>query len=392
MSNFGSINIKRTPEQVALVKKMGSRNKAEAAAAQEAFAGFIGDIILAVVEQAPVISNLYTTKSFAEGTAPSLPLDVFFDIRSAGYLQVWTQSIAGGLPTNFVHGLDELMVSTYDLISAVSFGKKWAREARLDVVAAVMERMAQEILVKQEYNGASIMLKALADARNQTTGLPQIIRSNTARQVTLDDFNRWNTLAARARPSWVGGTPIGNNFLTDIVGSPEFIEQIRSISYQPVNTRVPTAGAGAATYLAGAAIAAPDAIRDEVWKNAGISSFFNTNITNVFEMGINRAGTATVNPNYNDLFASWIGQTTFQGYAQGSNAAFGQTTEEVVVGLNLANRNTLVRLVKENESGGRVETAPDDSFPIREDKLGFYSKVTEGRVMLDQRSITALVW
>jgi len=387
MSNFGSINInKLTPEQVGLVKKMGSKNKSEALAAQEAFAGFIGDVILAVVEQAPVISNLYTSKSFAEGTAPSLPLDVLFDIKNANYIQVWTQSQAGGVPTNFVHGLDELMVSTYDLLSAISFGKKWAREARLDVVAAIMERMAQEILIKQEYNGASILLNALANARGQVSNLPQIIRSNANRQVTLDDFNRLNTLAARSRPSWVGGTPVGTNFLTDLIGSPEFIEQIRSIAYQPVNTRVPTAGAGAATYLAGAAIAAPDAIRSEVWTNAGIGSFFGTNITNVFEMGINK-GTS---PNYNDMFATWIGSTTFQGYAQGAAAAFNNATEEIVIGLNLSNPNTLVRLVKDNENGGRVETGVDDSFPIREDKMGFYSKVTEGRVMLDYRSVVGL--
>jgi len=237
MSNFGKINIKRTPEQVALVKQLGSKNKAESMAAQEAFAGFIGDVILQVVEQAPVISNLYTTKGYAEGTAPSLPLDVMFDIKDAGYIQVWTQSIAGGLPTNFVHGLDELMVSTYPLDSAVSMGKKYARNARLDVVAAVLERMSQEILIKQEANGASILLKASADARIQGTTTPQIIRSNVTRQFTLDDLNRLITLAARSRPSWVGGTPVGNNAITDLVGSPEFMEQIRSIAYQPVNTR-----------------------------------------------------------------------------------------------------------------------------------------------------------
>lgn len=388
MSNFGQINIKRTPEQLALIRQMGSKNRAIAAAAQEAFAGFIGDVILAVVEQAPVISNLYTNKPYAEGTAPSLPLDVLFDVKNAGYIQVWTQSIAGGLPTNFMHGLDELMVSTYPLSSAVSFAKKWAREARLDVVAAVMERLAQEILVKQETNGAAILLSALASARGQVSNLPQIIRSNTSRQVSMDDFNRLNTLSARSRPSWVGGTPVGSNFITDLIGSPEFIEQVRSMAYQPVNTRVPTAGAGAATYLAGAAITAPDAVRNEVWTNAGITSFFGSNITNVFELGINKGAT----PNYNDAFANWMGATTFQGYAQGGATAFSPTTEEVVIALNLSNPNILCRLVKEDENGGRLEVAPDDSFPLREDKLGFYAGVVEGRVMLDQRNVTALVF
>lgn len=385
MSNLGSISIKRTPEQVALIKKMGSKNKAEAAAAQEAFANFIGDVILVVVETAPVISNLYTNKPYTENTAPSLPLDVLWDVRNAGYLQVWTQTIAGGLPTNFVHGLDELMVSTYDLLSAVSFGKKWAREARLDVVAAVMERMAQEILVKQEYNGASIMLNAAATAVQQGTGNYQVIRSNTQGQVSMGDFNRWNTLMARSRPSWVGGSPVGNNFLTDIAGSPEFMEQIRALAYQPVNTY-----AGSVATQGATALAAPENIRQEVWKTAGLTTFFGTNLTNVFLMGINK--TSPTIPNYNDLFGQWAGANAYQGYGQSGTAVFSPTTEEVTVGLNLSNPNVLVRLVQETEGGGRLTVSPSDEYPLRVDKLGFVAGVTEGRAMLDQRSVSSLVW
>jgi hypothetical protein len=375
---MSNINIKRTPEQVALVKQLGSKNKVESMAAQEAFAAFISDVLLQVVEAAPVISNLYTTKSYAEGTSPSLPLDVMFDIRDAGYLQVWTQTIAGGLPTNFVHGLDELMVSVYSLDSAVSMGKKYARNARLDVVAAVLERLAQEILIKQETNGASILLKASADARQQGTTSPQIIKTATANVFTLDDLNRLITLAARSRPSWVGSTPVTNNAITDLIGSPEFMEQIRSIAYQPVNTRVTTAGAGAATYLAGGVIAAPESVRESVWNTAGVPNFFGINLTQVYNYGVGRS--------YNSLFGNFIGSTQFDG-----SSTFTASSDEVITALNLNSPNVLVRLVQEGEGGGRLEVLPDDSFPARVDKLGFSASLVEGRVMLDQRAVVSAV-
>lgn len=370
---MSNINIKRTPEQVALVKQLGSKNKVESMAAQEAFAAFISDVLLQVVEAAPVISNLYTTKSYAEGTSPSLPLDVMFDIRDAGYLQVWTQTIAGGLPTNFVHGLDELMVSVYPLDAAVSMGKKYARNARLDVVAAVLERMAQEILIKQETNGASILLKASADARQQGTTSPQIIKTAATNVFTLDDLNRLITLAARSRPSWVGSTPVTNNAITDLVGSPEFMEQIRSIAYQPVNTRN-----GATTSSGASSIAAPDSVRESVWSTAGVPNFFGINLTQVYNYGVGRS--------YNTLFGNFIGSTQFDG----SNT-FSASADEVITALNLNSPNVLVRLVQEGEGGGRLEVLPDDSFPSRVDKLGFSASLVEGRVMLDQRAVVSAV-
>jgi hypothetical protein len=371
MSN-GAISIKRSPEQVALIKQLGSKNKVESMAAQEAFAAFISDVLLQVVEAAPVISNLYTTKSYSEGSAPTLPLDVMFDIKDAGYIQVWTQTIAGGLPTNFIHGLDELMVSVYPLDTAVSMGKKYARNARLDVVAAVLERMAQEILIKQESNGVSILLKASADARIQGTTTPQILKTTTANVFSLDDLNRLITLAARSRPSWVGSTPVGGNSITDLIGSPEFMEQIRSIAYQPVNTR------GVPNSDESTVLAAPESVREAVWKTAGVPNFFGINLTQVFNYGVGRS--------YNTLFGNFIGSTQFDG----SNT-FTASSDEVITALNLSSPNVLVRLVQEGEGGGRLEVLPDDSFPSRVDKLGWSAGLVEGRVMLDHRAVVSCV-
>lgn len=365
------INIKRTPEQVALVKQVGSKNKVESMTAQEAVAGFISEVLQSVVEAAPVIANLFTLKSYNEGTSPTLPLDVMFDIKDQNYIQVWTQTIAGGLPTNYVHGLDEMMVSTYSLDTAVSLSKKYARNARLDVLAALMERMAQEILIKQETNSVSILLKAAADAR--LAGSPQIMKTATADVFGLNDLNRLITLVARAKPSWANTTPVGSNQITDLIASPEFMEVIRALAYQPVNTR-----AGSITTSGATAIAAPDSVREAVWKTAGVPNFFGINLTQVFNYGVNGS--------YTRLFSNFLGSTQFDG----SNT-FTAGTDEVITALNLNVPNVLVKLVEESEGGGRLTVTPDDSFVARADKVGWYAGLVEGRVMLDHRAIYSVV-
>ena len=76
--------------------------------------------------------------------------------------------MAGGLPTSTdVAAIQELKIGTYRLDSAVSFMKRYARRARLDVVSKGIERMAQEVLVKQERNAWAVVLRALAEASSK---------------------------------------------------------------------------------------------------------------------------------------------------------------------------------------------------------------------------------
>lgn len=379
MSTYGQIKIKKDSEAAKLIKMLGSKNRAEFDPATEAFAAFIVGVILQVVEQSPVVGNLFATESYNENTSPSIPLDVYFDIRDRDYIQVWTQTMPGGLATSFIQGLNEMMVSTYELDTAVSMLKKYARNARLDVLAASMERMAQEILIKQEINSANIISKALADARytNNETGAstPQVLRATEAGIFQLDDLNRLITLLQRVRPSWVGGTPVGGNTISHLIGSPELMEEIRSMAYEPVNTRAGSENTSGAT-----ALPASDGLRAEVFNAAGNVSFFGINLVNVFEMGKG-------NYSYNQLFSSYAGATTFGG------SAFTPANEQIVWALNLnANPRALTRLVQESDGGGRLQVMPDDSFPMRSEKFGYYGRLTEGRVVLDHRALAGCIF
>lgn len=388
MAKHSNISFKRTDEQVTIVKQMGSRKKNESDAAVEAVAAVMTQPVLRVINEAPSISNLFSTLTYDEGSPASIPLSTYFDIRSNGFLNVWSQSQAGGLATNSVIGASEMFVHTYDLASAVSLPKSYLRAANLDVLAATFERLAQEVLRKQELNAVNILMAALANARidfnasNTAVGNLQVVRSNTADVFQLDDFNTIKTKYARVLSAYNGSTPVGSaQEISDLIGSPEWLGQIRAIAYQPVNTRTVdgTAGtpAGSST-----AMAAPDALREEIYRSAGVPSIYGTNLIQCYDFGVGKA--------YNTVFGNYAGATAFLGHGGTGSGAFTGASEELVVGLN-SNMFNLVRL-RERGAAGEFTLAPDDQFPVRADKVGWYGSVREGYVSLESRGMFGMIW
>ena len=143
------IQLKKTPEQIELIKAMGSRNSTVAREATEAIAAFLAPVLKKVLMTAGTVSTIYRDIEFDQDSDPSLPLDLFYN-EGQGYITVWSQNQAGGLPTSQIEGMKEIKFGTYRLDSAVSFNKKYARKSRLDVVSKAIERMVNEVLVKQE--------------------------------------------------------------------------------------------------------------------------------------------------------------------------------------------------------------------------------------------------
>ena len=152
------INLKNTQKQVELIKALGSKNKLVSMEAQEALAAFIGPVAREVIEKAGTANLVYTQDTYNEDDQPSIPLDLYYN-EGVDYVTVWQQNMAGGLPTSQTYGVDEMLVATYRLDSAVSFLKKYARKARLDVVSKTISKMLNEVLIKQERNLWSILLK-----------------------------------------------------------------------------------------------------------------------------------------------------------------------------------------------------------------------------------------
>ena len=376
------ITIKRTEDQLALVRAMGSNNREEAYEAQAAVADLLGPVVSEVINNAPTVGNLYTSLSYGEDDNPSLPLDLFHDITDEDYIQVYSQQVAGGLPYSQVFPAhNELKFSTYTLDSALAFDRKYVRKARLDVVSKTFTRMAQEVLLKQTKTAFNVLATALVKGQGTSaTAGSQIIGSTTENRFVLDDFNRLITKSKRINSSFNGGTPVGGvkSGITDLLVSPEMVEQLRSMAYNPVNT----IDADGGTPTGNDGQVAPDVLRQELFSAAGLPSFYGINIMEINQMGINQT--------FNKLFAAVVtaeGATVVGG---GNTGTFAQASDEIVIGIDRS-KDALIRPVVIGEgSPSELQVLVDDQFSVRQNKIGYYGKVEEGRICIDDRALIGL--
>ena len=350
------ITLKRTEEQVELVKAMASRNREVAYEAQMALAEFIGPVLAEVVNQAPTLSNLFTNFQFNDMDSPSIPLDLYYDVTAPDYVKVYSTSVPGGLPTNTVTPTaSEMKFTTYRLDSAVDFDKRYAAKSRLDVVGKSFTRIAQEILLRQESTSANLILGALYAAT--TNGAGHTIPANGS-DLILDDFNKLLTKAKRINTAWTGGTPEGRiKGITDLIMSPEAVQGLRAMAYNPINTN-PGPGAGDA-------IAATDEMRNAIYQNAGIPEFYGISIMEINELG---AGQKFTNV--------WTG--------------LGGSGTDLVIGLDRSRESLFRAVALDSETGSEFTLLADDQYSIRQQKIGYFGSLEEGRMILDDRVLTGI--
>jgi hypothetical protein len=376
------ITLKRTPEQVELVKAMASRNRNVAYEAQVALAEFIGPVLAEVLNNAPTVSTLFQSLSFNADDNPSIPLDLYYNIADEDYVRVWSQSHAGGLPSNQVLPTSsELKLATYSLDSAVDFDRRYAAKSRMDVVSKTFTRVAQEILLKQERTSATLVMTALANAETKSStasGDKHVQACEIENTFLLADINNMFTLAKRINSSWINGTPTTRTRgITDIICSPEIVQDIRSMAYNPVNTRDANGTSPQAAGAAANGLAAPEALRDELWRNVGLNSFMGLNILEFNEMGKGQK--------FNTLFDTAAGGATYRAPESDNNFAFAGANDEIVVGVDRT-RDSLIRAVATDaESGSEMTLIADDQYSIRQNKIGYFGSIEEGRVVLDNR-------
>ena len=400
------LQLKNTPEQVELIKAMGSKNPAVAREASEAFAAFLGPVIQQVLLQAGTAGLVFTDAPFNEDDSPSYPLDLYYN-EGAGNITVWSQHLAGGLPTSFVSGVAELKISTYRLDAAVAWMKKYARRSRLDIVSKALERMAQEILIKQERNAWAVVLKALVEAihgpAGATADTKHILGSTTEDVFQLHDLNKMMTLNKRLNESWWGGTPEAaySRGMTDLFVSPEIMEQVRAFAYQPMNTRHGPAAPGnqdsSVDGMPTNGIPLPDNMREGIYRSAGMQEIYGVNLVELLELGIGKK--------YNKLFDSFRTAGTVTGIpgggdslAHGGASTFLQANDEILVGVDNS-KGAFIRPISVGAGGDSVygnggastfTVLPDDQWVQRADKVGFYGFLEEGRVCIDSRAIVGI--
>ena len=366
------ITLKRTEEQIELVKAMASKNRDVAYEAQVALAEFIGPVLAKVINQAPTLSNLFSNFAFSADESPSIPMDLYYDVTDEDYVNVWSQAVPGGLPTNTVTPIGgEMKFTTYRLDSAVDFDKRYAQRSRMDVISKSFTRVAQEVLLKQERNSASLVLGALADANTKGKSHINVAANVGQSRLILDDFNKLLTLGKRINTAWTGGTPeggIGGRGVTDLIVSPEVVQGLREMAYNPINTKGNNTD-----------IAATDSMREAVYSNGGIPEFYGINIMELQEMGKGQR--------FNKLFEALDNDA--DRVAPGT--AFADASHEIVIGLDKRVESLLRAVATDSETGSEFSLVADDQYSVRQSKIGYYGSVEEGRMILDNRALFGLV-
>jgi len=175
------------------------------------------------------------------------------------------------------------------------------------------------------------------------------------------------TRSKRINESWSGGTPdTDRKGITDLLVSPEVIEDIRGMAYNPINTRggvTQPNGQDTGTW----GVTAPDSIRAGLFNDSGeMQNFFGVNIMEVYQLGAGEQFTQIYR--------------TLGGFAGGART-------DLVIALN-RNRSSLYRAVSvTSESGSEFNLLADDQYSVRQKKIGYYGSLEEGRMVLDNRAI-----
>lgn len=382
-----NITLKRTDEQVELVKAMASKNRDVAYEAQMALADFIGPVLCEVINQAPTLSNLFKSFSFNSFDSPSIPLDLYYDITAPDYVKVYSTSVPGGLPTNTVTPTTaEMKFTTYRLDSAVDFEKRYAAKSRMDVISKSFTRIAQEIMLRMETTSGNLIMGTLAEA--ETNGISHVIHadestSTEGKAIHLEDFNRLLTNAKRINTAWTGGTPENRpKGITDLIMSPEMVHGLRQFAYNPI--------------FAGGKTEYPltDEMRTSIYNNAGIPEFFGISIMETLELGPNGEKFTQL---YKDLKdPSGPAGTGATGSNLGATGPSGTAVDhvgavsDIAIGLDNT-RDSLFRAVAlDAENGTEMSLLADDQYSVRQQKIGYYGALEEGRMILDNRVLSGI--
>lgn len=363
---FDSENKAKTLE---IFKAIASKDKNKSYEGQEALAALVGPVVDQVLEQAATSNAVYKKIRYQMGTeVPSIPIETYFG-NTEGALTIWSETMSGGLASQLVAGADEYRFTTQTLTSAICFLKKYVENGRLDVLSKGIERLAQEMLLKTEYQKWYVLLAALANANSQD-GLTHVISASTAGTFTISDLNRLMTTAKRLRKSWAGGTPVSKpgRGVTDLFVSPEIIEDIRAMAYNPMNTTaVPDT-------VESTALGLPESMRLEAWNSGGSASFLGVRIHELLEFGVAQQ--------YSHLFDQLYSGTP----------TFAQNSQEFVLGVDSSVDSAI--LVEQTDADyDTVFTAEvDDQFNFkRSGKIGWYGSVTQGCMVADIKALTAII-
>lgn len=358
-----------------LLRDSGSTNKSVAEPAQEAFASIMSASLSRTLEPLSTANRIFTEVEVYTGRdVPEIPIDLYYGIGE-GAFRVWSNGYPGGLAYNEISGFDTFRFRTSRMDSAIAWMKSYAANARMKVVERGLMRLMDEIMVKSQFNAYTVLAEALGGARtlNQSHVIASTAKvAGSARKFQLDDVNRLMTKIKRLNSSWANGTTRSTTSgLTDLYLSPEAMEEVRRMTYNPMNTTA-TPDTAEST-----ALGLPDALRMEVYRSGGASEIYGKTLHEMNELGVGQV--------YNELFRQRYNATG------GGAPAWTVATDELIFGVDMS-LGAFARVINADTNGATFQLQVDDQHLARSEKMGYYGYTEEGWLVGNDRAIVGLLW
>lgn len=284
----------------------------------------VGDVVNGIFERIP----------FEAGAATEFPLDLLNPGEEADHV-AYTNPGHGRIPERAVEG-DYVMVPTYGITSSIDWLLRYARDARWDIVGRATQVLEAGFVKKMNDDGWHTILSAGVDRNILVYDADAAAGQFTKRLVSL-------MKVIMRRNAGGNSASVKRGRLTDMYLSPEGLEDIRNWGVDQVD----------------------DTTRREIHVSTNenvITRLFNINLHDMDELGESQE---------------------YQNYFTGQlSGALGPSSDvELVVGLDLMNRDSFVMPIKEE-----VQIFADPNFH-RQQRAGLYGWCEIGYGVLDTRRV-----
>lgn len=321
-----------TEEMKALLRKAGSNNKPESiAATQELGLAFTGPLREGILD-GDILFNIFQPIQLEKGAVSEFELS-FINPGSEKDFVAYTIPNQGRIPERHVEG-DYVQVNTYDIGAAIDMLRKYARDSRFDVVGQAMDALNKSFIKKKNDDGWHTLIAAGVD-RNVLVFDPDASNGVFSKRLV-------SSMKIITRRNGGGNSSsVNRGELTDLFMSPEAQEDIRNFGVDEVD----------------------EVTRRELIVNEGglLTRLFQVNFHILDELGVGQ--------DYQDYYTSDLG------------AAMPTGKQEVVVGLDLRNRDSFVMPIRE-----ALQIDADDTLH-RQRRMGWYGTEELGFGCLDTRRV-----
>ena len=315
--------LKSTPELRRLIKDTGSSNREVAQAATMELGKALELPLRKGVLSGDITDGIFETVVLEAGAVPEFPLDFVAPGTEDQYV-AYTSTHHGYIPQKHVEG-DYVTMPTYPVTAAIDWARRYARNARWDLVSRTFDVMKGMFTKKINDDAWQTIIAAGFDR--------SIIVSDTDANAGMFSKRLVSLMKTVMRRNGGGNsTSVNRGQLTDLYISPEAMEDIRNWNVDQID----------------------EMTRREIFvaEDGTFNRIFGVNIRDLDEFGEGQE------------------YQTFYGTTLGGSMPSGDV--EVVIGLDLANRDAFYMPVAQE-----IEIY-DDPALHRERKAGLYGETELG--------------